>query len=569
MRMEEAPNNGNHEISSSKRLRQITNALFKQGMGYAIDRLDLKHHLTFHKRLQKEEFSKPITSLPVRLKKVLETLGGTFIKLGQMLSLRYDLLPKEYCDEFAKLQDDVKPMPFRVVKLIIEAELNKSLTRVFKEFDPKPIASASIGQVHKAKLRSGELVAVKVQRPGLYDLFTADTRLLHYLAKLIEKRYPEAKEYDLSTIINEFESYSKKELDYMLEARNIEIFYNNFKNDNNVSIPRVFWEHTTRRVITMTYIHGVKISDVANFDAYHSSMKSTANNVFNAMLDQIFDYRVFHADPHPGNILLLGHNKIAFLDFGIVGRITPDMVDSMEDILIGLLSMDLDSIVSAFQRMGISDPAAFNAKQFKEDLVDKFAEYYDATNQQINFASFFSNAFDMARKYKVKLPINFILLAKSIITLQGFGAKYVPDFNFTAYMRPRIEQMMKERISPEHVYGNIRKVAVNTKDFLTNLPGDLNSFFRSWKEGQRLRLEIRKSDMDRAVIELDRSSNRLVLGFIIASIIVSNALIIHAQVPPLWFGIPALTYFGVFLIIWLGVLLTISIIREGKYGSSD
>lgn len=567
--MPDVPINGNHEISSSKRLRQIANALFKQGMGYSVERLDLKHHLTFHKRLQKEEFSKPITSLPARLRRVLEELGGTFVKLGQMLSLRYDLLPKEYCDEFAKLQDNVKPMPFRIVKMIIEEDLGKSLARVFREFEQKPLASASIGQVHKAKLRSGEMVAVKIQRPGLYDLFTADTKLLHYLANIIEKKYPEAKEYDFNTIISEFEAYSKKELDYMLEARNIEIFYNNFKNDPNVSVPKVYWEYTTRRVLTMSYVHGVKISDVANFEAYHSSMKAMSNNVFNAMLDQIFDYRVFHADPHPGNILLLGHNKIAFLDFGIVGRVTPDMVDGMEEILIGLLTEDLDLIVSAFQRLGISDPAAFNAKQFKEDLIDNFAEYYDAANSQINFATFFSNAFDMARKYKIKLPINFILLGKSIITLQGFGAKYLPDFNITEYMKPRIEQMMKERINPKHVYGNLRKVAINTKDFLAALPEDINSFFRTWKDGQKLKLEIRKSDMDRAVIELDRSSNRLVMGFIIAAIIVSNALIIHAQVPPLWFGIPALTYFGVFLIIWLGVLLTISIMKEGKYKSEN
>lgn len=563
--MEEVPTNVSHEISSAKRLRQIANALFKQGMGYTVEQMDLKRHLTFHKRLQKEEFSKPITSLPVRLRRVLENLGGTFVKLGQMLSLRYDLLPKEYCDEFSKLQDDVRPMPFRLVKQIIEEDLNQSLNRVFREFDQKPIASASIGQVHKAKLRTGEMVAVKVQRPGLYDLFTADTKLLHYLARMIEKRYPEVKEYDLNTIISEFEAYSKKELDYMLEARNIEIFHNNFKNDQNVSVPKVYWEHTTRRVITMSYVHGVKISDIADFEAYHSSMKITANNVFNAMLDQIFDYRVFHADPHPGNILLLGHNKIAFLDFGIVGRVTPDMVDGMEEILIGLLALDLDRVVSAFQGLGISDPAAFNAKQFREDLVEKFAEYYDASNNQINFATFFTNAFDMARKYKIKLPINFILLGKAIITLQGFGAKYVPDFNLSEYMKPRVERMMKERMSPSHVYGSLRRAAINTKDFLTGLPEDLNSFFKTMKEGQKLKLEVRKSDMDRAVIELDRSSNRLVLGFIIAAIIVSNALIIQAKVPPLWFGIPALTYFGVLIIVWLGALLTISILREGKY----
>ncbi|HII16160.1 MAG TPA: AarF/ABC1/UbiB kinase family protein, partial [Nanoarchaeota archaeon] len=436
--------NGNHEISSSKRLRQISNALFRQGMGYAVERMNLKSHLSFHKRIQKEEFSKPITSLPVRLKHVLENLGGTFVKLGQMLSVRYDLLPKEYCDEFAKLQDEVKPMQFSIVKRIVEDELGGSIKRVFSEFDEKPLASASIGQVHKAKLKTGEMVAVKVQRPGLYELFTADTKLLHSLAKIIVHYFPEAKDYDFDEIISEFEIYSKRELDYMLEARNIEIFHNNFSNDANVTVPKVYWEHTTRKVLTMSYVHGVKISEVGNFESLQSTMEKTANNVFNAMLDQIFDFRVFHADPHPGNILLISNNKIAFLDFGIVGRVTPDMVDEMEEVLIGLLTMDLDMIVSAFQRLGLSDPATFNAKAFKEDLMENFAEYYDASLKQINFASFFSKAFDMARKYKMKLPLNFILLAKSIITLQGFGAKYVPNFNFTTYMQPRVEQMMKE-----------------------------------------------------------------------------------------------------------------------------
>ncbi|MFH1064991.1 MAG: AarF/ABC1/UbiB kinase family protein [Nanoarchaeota archaeon] len=557
------------EISSAKRLKQIANSLFKQGMGYAVEQMDLKRHLTFHKRIQKEEFSKPLISLPVRLRRVLEELGGTFVKLGQMLSLRYDLLPKEYCDEFSKLQDNVTPMHFRTVKQIIESELGSSLNKIFKDFDEKPIASASIGQVHRAKLKTGEMVAVKVQRPGLYELFSADTKLLHHLAKILNHQYPEIRDYNMDSIINEFETYSKKELDYMLEARNIEIFHNNFKNDNHVSIPKVYWELTTKRIITMSYVNGVKISDVADFAKYHSTMKTTANNVFNAMLDQIFDYRVFHADPHPGNIFLIENNKIAFLDFGIVGRITPDMINEMEDILIGLLTMDLDIIVSAYQRMGISNEAIFNAKQFKEDLVEHFAEYYDASNNQINFATFFSNAFDMARKYKMKLPINFILLGKSIITLQGFGAKYVPDFNFTKYMQPRVEEMMKERVSPGHLFTSARKAALNARDFMSGLPGDLNSFFKTWKEGQKLKLEVRKSDMDRAVMEVDRSSNRLVLGFIISAIIVSNALIIHAGVPPLWFGIPALTYFGAFLIIWLGVLLTISIIKEGKYKSDN
>ncbi len=344
------------------RLREISNALFRQGLGHAVERLQLKPLLSFHRRLHKEDFGRPITSLPVRLRKTLEELGGSFVKLGQMLSLRYDLLPKEYCDEFSKLQDNVAPFPFDAVKWAVERELGAPIDKIFKEFDKKPLAAASVGQVHKARLLNGEIVAVKIQRPGIAEKFNSDIALLYHLAKIVHSRYPETRDFDFKAMISEFEIYTKKEMDYMLEARNIEIFHTNFKNDAAVSIPKVYWKHTTSKVLTMSYIHGVKISEVQDFKKYHSDMKKTTDTVLNAMMKQIFDDRTFHADPHPGNILLTGYNKIAILDFGIVGRLLPELIDEMEDVIIGLIQQDLDTLINSFMNIGLVDAASIVIK---------------------------------------------------------------------------------------------------------------------------------------------------------------------------------------------------------------
>jgi len=551
------------KIKDAKRLKQIANVLLRHGLGYAVERLELKSYLTFHKRLQKEEFSKPITSLPERLRKAMESLGGTFVKIGQMLSMRHDLLPKEYCDEFSKLQDNVAPLPFKVVKKVIETELGASLGHFFKEFDKTPIASASVGQVHKAKLKTGEIVAVKVQRPRIEEIFAADIDILYYLAKLINHYFPETKGYNLKMIIEEFESYTKKELDYIHEARNIEVFYNNFKDDPNVTVPKVFWEYTTKKVLTMSFVSGVKISEVEDFAKMHSTTEKTTDVLLNCMMKQFFDYRVFHADPHPGNVFLVGHNKIALLDFGIVGRLSPEMVEEMEDIVIGLVKADLDMIADAFLKLGLTE-AEFDAKRFKEDLLEKFGEYYDASLKQINFASFFSSAFEMARKYNIILPLNFTLLAKSLMTLQGFCVKYAPNFNMITYIEPYAKKMLRERTQPKYILSSLRRTAADIKDFMVSFPSDLSNLIKAIKYGTRVNLDISNKDIMRLTLELDRTSDRLVFGMIIAALIVACAILIQAKVEPLIKGIPLLAYIGFAIILWLSVLLTVSILKGNK-----
>ncbi|MBU2590007.1 MAG: AarF/ABC1/UbiB kinase family protein [Nanoarchaeota archaeon] len=547
-----------------KRIRQIANVLFKHGLAHAVEKMDLKSYLSFHKKIQKQEFIKPITSLPVRLREVFNSLGGTFVKLGQMMSLRHDLVPKEYCDEFEKLQDNVAPLSFITIRRVVERELGAPIGHFFKEFSKEPIASASVGQVHKAKLRNGQIVAVKVQRPGIEETFKSDIKILYHIVNLINKYYPQTRDYNLKLMIEEFEVYTKKEMDYMLEARNIDIFYKNFKDSETVIIPKVHWDLTKKRILVMDFIKGIKISNVKDFKDLASSKTKTIDNLLNCVMDQIFDYRVFHGDPHPGNILLVNKNKIALLDFGIVGRLLPEMIEEFENILIGLLQQDLDSIVKAYVSLGISEKADFDAKEFKQDLMEKFGEYYGAELQQIDFARFFANSFEMARKYKIYLPLNFTLLAKTLMTLQGYCAEYAPHFNLAEYIEPRVKEMMEERIKPKNVLLSFMKTANNLKNFVQTFPTELSNMMRTITKGAHVNVDVQHNHVTDLALEVDRSSNRITFGVIIAALIIAVAIIIQANVPPIIKGMPLLAYVGFFFIGWLTFLLTVSILRERR-----
>src|SRR3989344_8892500 len=302
-------------IKEVSRLRQIAVVLAEQELFFLVDRLKLKRHLPMN---YSPKYLKNKSDLPRRLRLAMENLSGAFIKLGQLLSLRADLIPKEYADEFSKLQDEVKPFKFEKVREIIESELKKPLSDIFLKFDSSPIAAASVGQVHKAMLNNGKIVAVKVQRPNIEKIFETDIALLYHLAVLLEKHYPELKDYNFMEIVKEFEEYTKNELDYLHEARNIDIFYNNFKNDK-IKIPKVYWNHTSKRVLTMEFIKGVKITDVEKNRPYY------VKQLVESYLKQTMEYGVFHADPHPGNVFVTSEHSLALLDFGIVGHISSEL----------------------------------------------------------------------------------------------------------------------------------------------------------------------------------------------------------------------------------------------------
>jgi len=491
----------------------------------------------------------------------MDELGGAFIKLGQLLSLRYDLLPAEYCDEFSKLQDDVKPFPFKQIKAIVEKDLKKPLNKVFKNFNKDPVAAASIGQVHKAVLQDGTVVAVKVQRPKIKELFKSDLALLYYLAFELEKHFPEIKLYEPIEIVKEFEKYTKKELDYMLEAKNIDSFYNNFKDNDMVKIPQVYWDYTSPRVITMEYIEGKKLIDVKNFNTLKSSRKKVADVFINAMIKQVFDDGLFHADPHPGNIFMVGNNRIAFLDFGIVGMLSQDSIRQLENLMIGMAQPNINLIVKTILDMGFTDEE-IDVKAFKSDLIDGLGPYYNAKVGQVNFTALFDTMFTIGRKYKLKMPLNMILLAKSFTTMEGLSKKYLPEFNYTTYVVPKAKEILKKRYSPNAILSNIKNSTVDFTEVLRNFPTDVTRLIRSLKKGTQVNVDMDNKDVKELTMEIDRSSNRLTFGMIIAALIIAASVIILAKVGPFYWGIPLLSYLCIILALIFSLALIVSIFKE-------
>src|SRR3989344_6603731 len=372
-------------IKEVSRLKQIAMVLAEQELFLLVDKLKLKRHIPIN---HSPKYVQDKSEIPRRLRLAMENLSGAFVKLGQLLSLRGDLIPKEYAREFSKLQDEVKPFKFEKVKEIIEKEFGQHLSKLFLKFDSEPIAAASVGQVHKAMLNNGKVVAVKVQRPNIEKIFETDIQLLYHLAHLVEKHYPELKDYNLMEIVKEFEEYTKNELDYLVEARNIDTFYNNFRNDP-IKIPKVYWNHTTKRVLTMEFIKGVKITETEKNRAFY------VKQIVESYIKQTMEYGTFHADPHPGNVFVT------------------------------LIKGDREMLAESLIDLQVVDEE-INIEQFKEDLSSHLGKYYNQTLEKMDISSALYDILTLARKYKMKFPTNFVLLIKATATVEGFGKELDP-----------------------------------------------------------------------------------------------------------------------------------------------
>ena len=497
------------------------------------------------------------------MRKAFERLGPTFVKLGQLLSLRSDLVPQEYCDEFAKLQDRVEPFAFSKVKRIVEEELGKPIHKIFMEFEKTPIAAASVGQVHKARLKSGQWVAVKVQRPSIKKVFQSDIDILYYLAEQAEQRLEEVKRFKPRRIVQEFENYTKKELDFKLEAKNIDVFFKKYKYSPYFKIPRVYWSQTSPKIVTMTFIDGKKISEMKKLA--EKEKKKLTLLIYRSFIDQVFNMHVFHADPHPGNIFLMDNKKIAFLDFGIVGRISPDLAMSVEMMLVGLVKGDLDLLAQSFLDIGVI-PGDIDEMKFKEDIFEAWSPYHGSEVSQINMASFFKSSFELARKYDIEYPGNFVLLTKAVITTEAFGRKLYPEANFVKICTPQVEKLLIEQKKPSNMFRNFKKGAFKFSSSLKKFPQDLRSLMYIFKKGATVRVDIDNKDLKHFTRELDASSNRVTLGLIIGSLVVGAGLVILAGIPPSLFGVPAIAWLLVAVACMLSIALTISVIREQKGG---
>ncbi len=553
------------KIRDIRRFNQILRILTKHGFGFAIQQLHLERHVIGRgviKIRMLKRFTEPQESRSVRLRKVLEEFGPTFIKLGQILSVRPDLIPIDLCDELSKLQDRVPPFDYGDIKKQIKESLGSYPEELFSAFNSTPIAAASLGQAHQARLKTGEDVVVKIQRPDIRKTIETDIDILYTLAQLAGRYMSDIKVFDPNSIVNEFSKVITKEIDFTHEAHNIDKFCKNFKDSTTVHIPKVFWEYTRSKVITTEEIKGIRLNDYINHPHSDGEKKIVALNGANAILQQIFVDGFFHADPHPGNIFILPDNTVAFVDFGIVGRLDEDSHDAIVSLLIAVSMKNTRGIIKALESLG-----AFTEEvpimSFKHDINDFMERYYDLPLKQIEISTVLQQAIDSMLRYKLKIPHQFHVLFKAITTIDGVARQLDPEFNTIAHTRPFVERLVRERHDPSRMLKDAALYSSELLDIIKIIPRDAYEILKKIKTG-RLKIEFEHQGLSKFISEMDKSSNRISFSLVISALIIGSSLIIMTNRGPLIYGFPVLGIMGFVFAGILGLGLTIGILRSGR-----
>jgi ubiquinone biosynthesis protein len=509
-----------------KRTTQIVKIFANHGFGALMDRLGILKYLKMEmqtKEYTERELSK--LSIGERLRLSFEELGPTFIKLGQIMSTRPDLLPREIIHEMEKLQDAVAPFSISDVKQVIEFELGDKLENIFREFKEEPIAAASIGQVHRAKLLSGKDVVVKVQRPNIEKNIELDLGILKDLADFIDNRTKLGKLYSFSKMAEEFETTITNELDFRLEGENAETFKVNFKDEANVIVPDISWIHTTSRVLTMDEIKGTSLKNFEALDQLGLDKEIIARNLANSVLYQILRDGFFHGDPHPGNIMVLENNKIAFLDFGMIGQLSPHRKNQFLKMLMGITLKDSKLIIQAIVELdAISN--SINMRKLGKDIDRLRDQVLSVPLSEIKIGEVFNEIFDLAFTYNMMIPGEFTMLAKSLITLEGLVEKLDPDLNILEIAEPIAGKLIFTLISPEKIGREILSGAMDYGNLVRKFPSVFLNFLGKI-EHDDFTIQIKVKEAERYAQKIDRSFSRLSISivFLSLSIVIAGTII--------------------------------------------
>jgi ubiquinone biosynthesis protein len=545
----------NRNIRSIRRYRDILGILIKYGFGHVIEQLNINYYLELGRRIVTlGSAPKEIERLtqPVRLRLALEELGPTFI----------NVIPREYADEFGKLQDTVPSGPLPEVLAQLERELGYPAHELFAEFSPIPIAAASIAQVHRGRLHSGEEVVIKIRRPGIEKIVETDLDILMGLAYLIEKHITTEEIYDPIGIVKEFRRTLHREMDFTREGHTIDRFSANFADDPTVHIPRVYWDYTGETILAMELVEGIKITDLPRLLEAGLDPQTIARNGANAILKQVLIHGFFHGDPHPGNIFILEGNKVCFLDFGMVGRIDEDLKFQLVDLLMAILQRDVEKVITLLLYSGdLTDE--IDTRNLKRDLSEFIDDYYEIPLHEINAGRMLTEFIEILNCYRIKFPSDLMLLAKALITIEGIGRQLDPEFNMISHLKPFMETLLSDRITPASISREMVRTVQAYGALAKNLPRDLKEFINRVNRN-KFKIDLEHRGLDRLITDLDKSSNRLSFSLLIAALIVGSSLIMQTEKGPLLLGFPVLGFLGYSIAGFLGLWLAIAILRSGR-----
>ncbi|MGW6301745.1 ABC1 kinase family protein [Peribacillus butanolivorans] len=550
-------------LKHAQRYQEIINAFLKNGFGYFIYRLGLSESKSASKLQPDENLN--LRSIGERLHTILQSLGPTFIKLGQIASTRRDFVPEEIVRELEKLQDQVTPFPFDKVRKIVEDELGDSLENLFLEFQELPLATASIGQVHVARLPSQEVVAIKVQRPDILPTVETDLEILDDIARLMEARISWGRRYQIRKMIDEFAKSLRAELDYNSEGRNGEKIAKQFMNNQGIKIPRIHWEFSTKRVLTMDFIQGIKINHYKQLDDEGYDRRKIAERLANSMLQQILIDGFYHGDPHPGNIVILPGNIVALMDFGMVGRLEDEMKFQFASLVINLKRGSTNGLIKTLSDMGLlTDETDMIALRY--DIDELRIKYYDIPLSQISLGGAVNDLFTVANQHHVQIPPEFTMLGKALLTMEAIIEELDPHFSIMKAAEPFGERLLKERYNPKNIAKNTWNQFVETAEAMAELPKDIREVTGIIKKG-KLRLDINIPELQVFLHKLDQISNRLSFSIILLafSIIMVGLIIgsaIGGETLLLW-KIPVIEI-GFVVATLMFLLMLYTIFRSGK-----
>jgi ubiquinone biosynthesis protein len=499
---------------------------------------------------------------PQGLRMAFEELGPTYIKLGQILSTRPDLVPIEFIRELSKLQDNVPAFAFEHVRKAIESEFGCPPEDLFDNLDEKPLASASIGQVHRAILKDGEAVAVKFQRPGIRKIIEVDLEIMLHLATLAERHIEELALHQPVKIVEEFARTLEKEIDYKTEATNMERAARHFLHDPHVYIPKVFREATTSRVLTTEFIDGIKISNIDELEAAGLDRKIITARGADLVLKQIFDHCFFHADPHPGNIFVLPDNVICLLDFGMAGIVDRQTRDDFVDLLESIVNQNESRAAQVLLKLTYRE-AEPDRRQLEREVADFMGRHLYKPLKDIELGKLLHQLMELATDFRLRIPADIFLMMKALSTVEGVGRMLDPQFDMIARSTPFITRVKLERFTPERIVDDVYDLGYQLLQFLRQFPNQLLDLANMIRQ-EKLRLQIEHRGLETMLSTHDRISNRISFSILIAALIIGSALIVISETPPLVYGISLIGILLFFAAAIMGIWLLVAILKKGR-----
>lgn len=546
-------------VRNLERLRQISEVAVRHGLGYLFER----HNLWRSLHLRRRDVPPPPSQLGRHIREFLEELGPSFVKFGQLLSTRSDLLPLDIVTELVKLQDRVPPFPAEAARQVIEEDLGLTIERLFESFDPEPIAAASIGQVHKAVLPGGVQVVVKVQRPEAFRQIERDIDLLYQIAELLGEHFGQRLVVDPVETVDEFARAISAELDYTLEGRNAERFAANFSAHPDIDIPQVFWHHSSRRVLTLEWKEGLTLNQLDLETLGIPERYRLADTISHAWFKQILEDGFFHGDPHPANITYIDPDHIALLDFGIAGDLSDEDLEYGTLLFLDIMNRDIKGVKRGLNRLGIrwsreKDELATSALELG------FSRYFGVSLSDIDPAALIREVFDIIYSLHLDLPTRFLMLEKSLLTVEGVVTQIYPDFNVFEVARPYARRLLARRFRPDIVGGRIARSVASYGEVFRDYPFQLHDILEEMRAGQ-LEIKFVHTGLEDFSHKLDVLTNRVVVALVAASLSIASSLVAvfvgggpHILGVSVW-GVP-----GFLAALFFGVWLMWAIVRSGR-----